>query len=84
MEHKGQMLAQLKDGSFIGQMSFITGGSATATVRALEPTRYLAWSKKNLRSLLKRNPSMKSAMQTVLSTDLTRKLMRRTAPPLPA
>jgi hypothetical protein len=77
VEAEGQTIAQLKDGSFIGEMSFITGGAATATVKALEPTRYLSWSKEDLRKLLKRNPSMRFAMQTVLSTDLTKKLMRR-------
>lgn len=77
VEAEGQTLAQLKDGSFIGEMSFITGGAATATVKALEPTRYLSWSKEDLRKLLNRNPSMRFAMQTVLSTDLTKKLMRR-------
>jgi hypothetical protein len=77
VEAGGRTLAQLKDGSFIGEMSFITGGEATATVRAVEPTRYLSWSKKDLRQLLNRNPSMRSAMQAVFSTDLTRKLMRQ-------
>ncbi len=77
VEAGGQTLAQLKDGSFIGEMSFITGGEATATVKAVEPTRYLSWSKEDLRQLLNRNPSMRSAMQSVLSTDLTKKLMHR-------
>lgn len=77
VEAGGQTLAQLKDGSFIGEMSFITGGEASATVKAVEPTRYLSWSKDDLRKLLNRNPSMRFAMQTVLSTDLTRKLMTR-------
>lgn len=77
VEADGQTLAQLKDGSFIGEMSYITGGHATATVRAIEPTRYLSWSKKDLSKLLNRNPSMRFAMQTVLSTDLTKKLMHR-------
>ncbi|HEX8652071.1 MAG TPA: cyclic nucleotide-binding domain-containing protein [Pyrinomonadaceae bacterium] len=77
VEAGGRSLAQLKDGSFIGEISFITGGKATASVRALEPTRYLSWHKEELRQLLKRNPSMRSAMQTVLSSDLTKKLTRR-------
>lgn len=77
VEADGQTLAQLKDGSFIGEMSFITGGDATATVRAIEPTRYLSWSKADLKKLFNRNPSMLFAMQTVLSTDLTKKLMHR-------
>jgi hypothetical protein len=35
-------VANLKDGNFIGEVSFITGGAATATVKALLPTRYVA------------------------------------------
>jgi hypothetical protein len=79
VESREQALAELKDGSFIGEMSFIRGGAATATVRVIEPTRYLSWSKGDLRKLLHRNPSMKSAMQSVFSTDLTNKLMRRSS-----
>lgn len=77
VEAEGETLAELKDGSFIGEMSFITGGTATATVKAVEQTRYLSWSKADLRQLFQRNPSMRFAMQTVISTDLTKKLMRR-------
>jgi hypothetical protein len=77
VETKGKSLAQLKDGSFIGEISFITGGKATASVRAVEPTRYISWPKDELRHLLNRNPSMRFAMQSVFSSDLTKKLMRR-------
>jgi len=55
-------------------MSYVQGGYATATVRVLRPTRYLSWPRKELRRLLKRNPAMDLAMQTVFSMDLTRKL----------
>jgi CRP-like cAMP-binding protein len=58
-------------------VSFISGGAATATVRAVEPTRYLAWSKKEIDGLLNRNPTMRLAMQALLSSDLSRKLVRR-------
>jgi hypothetical protein len=74
---KGAEVAKLNDGNFIGEVSFITGGSATATVKVLEPTRYISWAKEDIASLLKRNPAMKSAMQGTLSTDLSKKLTRR-------
>ena len=77
VESNGKELARLKDGNFIGEVSFIAGGSATATVRALQPTRYIAWPKEAISRLLNRNPSMRIAMQGILSTDLTKKLMRR-------
>jgi hypothetical protein len=74
VEVGGREVARLKDGSFIGEMSFISGGAATASVKALERTRYLCWSQAELRRLLNRNPSMHFAMQTILNTDLTKKL----------
>jgi Popeye protein conserved region len=77
VESKGQEVAKLKDGNFIGELSFITGGAASATVRALGPTRYVSWPKEAVRQLLNRNPSMRFAMQAMLSTDLSKKLMHR-------
>lgn len=77
VEQNGKELAKLTDGNFIGEVSFITEGAATATVRALMPTRYIAWPKTSIRALLNRNPSMRFAMQAMLSTDLSKKLMRR-------
>ena len=77
VESKGKEVAKLKDGNFIGEVSFITGGAATATVRALRPTRYVSWPKEAIKQLLNRNPSMKFAMQAMLSTDLSKKLMHR-------
>jgi len=77
VESKGKEVAKLKDGNFIGEVSFITGGEATATVRALMPTRYISWPKEAISQLLNRNPSMRFAMQAMLSTDLSKKLMHR-------
>jgi CRP-like cAMP-binding protein len=77
VETNGKEVATLKDGNFIGEVTFITGGQATATVRALMPTRYIAWPKEAISQLLNRNPSMRFAMQAMLSTDLTKKLMHR-------
>lgn len=77
VELNGKEVAKLKDGNFIGEVSFITGGAATATVRALMPTRYIAWPKEEISKLLNRNPSMRFAMQAMLSTDLSKKLMHR-------
>jgi hypothetical protein len=77
VEVKGEKKAELQDGHFIGEVSFVSGGAATATVRAIEPTRYIAWSRKEIDSLLNRNPTMHIAMQGMLSVDLSKKLTRR-------
>lgn len=73
----GVEIDRSRDGALIGEMSFISGGPATATVRCLRPTRYLAWKKEELRGLLQRNPTMDVAMTTVFSRDLTQKLAER-------
>lgn len=67
-------VAQLKDGQFIGEMSYIRGGNASADCKTLTPTKYLAIPKEDLTQLLKRNPTMRTAVQTILSTDLAKKL----------
>ena len=74
IEKGGAEIARSRDGTLIGEMSFIQGGVATATVKAAGPTRYLAWPKEELRKLLKRNPTMNIAMNSVFSVDLTKKL----------
>jgi len=77
VEVKGVKKDELQDGHFIGEISFISGGTATATVRAIEPTRYIAWPKKEINRLLARNPSMHIAMQGMLTVDLSKKLTMR-------
>ncbi|MBI3128933.1 MAG: cyclic nucleotide-binding domain-containing protein [Candidatus Tectomicrobia bacterium] len=72
-------VVHLRDGTMIGEMSFLRGGNATATVRVVRPTRYVAWPQEDLRKLLRRNPTMDVAMQSVLSADLINKLTSETA-----
>ena len=73
IERDGKQLGLGRDGSMIGEMSFIKGGSANASVLANCKCRYVYWPKDNLSALLTRNPSMDIAMKHVFSLDLTRK-----------
>ena len=75
IERNGEELGHGRDGSMIGEMSFIQGGAATATVLATQPCWYVNWPKEELTGLLRRNPSMDIAMKHVFSLDLTRKLV---------
>src|SRR5437762_6101014 len=43
VETNGQEVAQLQDGNFSGEVSFISGGAATATLRAGGRTRCGGW-----------------------------------------
>ena len=74
IEKSGGEIARSRDGTMIGEMSFIQGGNATATVRTARPTRCLVWPKEELKKLLQRNPTMDIAMNTVFSLGLARKL----------
>ena len=74
VERQSQEIASLRDGTFIGEMSYLVDSSATATVRTKRPTRYVAWPREDLRKLLKRNPTMDIAMSKLFQLDLARKL----------
>lgn len=77
VEAEGKEVAEVRDGQFIGEMSFLTGEAASATVTVVEPTKYLAWRKGDLADLLDRNPSMRFAIDKVFGVDLSRKLRKR-------
>ena len=74
VERDGAEIGRARDGAMIGEISFIQGGPATATVLATKPCSYVSWPGKELRRLLARNPSMDVAMKQVFSIDLMRKL----------
>ncbi len=74
VEKGGAEVTRSRDGTMIGEMSYIQGGNATATVRATRPTRCLVWPSDGLKKLLKRNPTMDIAMSSVFSLDLAKKL----------
>lgn len=76
VEIGGRTVAQLRDGQFIGEMSFTTGDPASATVVVEETVRYLAWNKRQLHQVLRRNPSLHFALGSVIAADMSRKLRR--------
>jgi hypothetical protein len=67
-------VAELKDGQFVGEMSFLTEKVATATVVVHHPTEYLMWNQSELKSLMTRNPSLFFSLQKSLGTQITNAL----------
>ena len=57
----------------IGEIFFLQGCAANATVSATETYRYIFWPGEELQKLLHRNPSMDIAMKHVFSIDPMRK-----------
>ena len=66
----GNKVAQLKDGQFVGEMSFLTEKSATATCVVKHDTECILWKQPEFKDLLKRNPSLYYTIQSLLSNQL--------------
>ena len=53
-----EQIAELKDGEFVGEMSFLTEKVATATCKVKYDAQCLVWKQREFTELLKRNPSL--------------------------
>jgi len=71
----GKKVAQLKDGQFVGEMSFLTEKPATATCVVKHDTELLVWPQKEFKDLLKRNPSLYFTIQSLLSAQVSSALV---------
>ena len=71
----GDEVTQLKDGEFVGEMSFLTEKVATATCKVKYDTICLVWKQREFKELLKRNPSLYFTIQSVLSAQVSDKLV---------
>ena len=67
-------LTKLRDGALIGELSYLQGTNASATVIAIQKTKYLCWEKTKLRNLLSKNPTMNISMMAAMNSDLIQKL----------
>ena len=68
-------VAELKDGQFVGEMSFLTEKPATATCKVAHTTECLVWPQKDFKDLLKRNPSLYFTIQSLLSEQVSYNLV---------
>ena len=71
-------IAELKDGEFVGEMSFLTEKVATATCKVKYDAQCFVWKQKEFKELLKRNPSLYFTIQSVLSSQVSDKLVKST------
>ena len=71
----GKKVAELKDGQFVGEMSFLTGKSATADCIVKHDSECLVWKQEEFKELLKRNPSLYFTLQTLLSAQVSSNLV---------
>ena len=73
-----KQIAGLRDGEFVGEMSFLTEKVATATCKVKHETQCLVWKQRDFKELLKRNPSLYFTIQSVLSAQVSDKLVSST------
>jgi CRP-like cAMP-binding protein len=72
----GRELARLLPGSFVAEMSLLTGERTTADAFAVGTVEYLAWPAATLARLRTRNPMLWNKVQSVLGHDLVEKIRR--------
>ena len=72
----GAKVAELKDGEFVGEMSFLTEKVATASCIVKYEAQCLVWKQREFKELLKRNPSLYFTIQSVLSAQVSDKLVK--------
>jgi signal-transduction protein with cAMP-binding, CBS, and nucleotidyltransferase domain len=72
---ENKTVAELKDGQFVGEMSFLTEKAATATCKVRHDTECLVWKQEQFKELLKRNPSLYFTIQGLLSAQVSNALV---------
>jgi len=72
-----QTVARMGPGSFIGEMAFLSGGTASATVTATLPTRVMKIEQSRLKTLLVIDSQIASVLHRLLGADLAQKLRTR-------
>ena len=67
-------IATLRDGQFIGEISYLTGGPTTADVVAVSEVVTAVWQRGDLQNLFQRSPAIGQKLQNTLGQDMARKL----------
>jgi hypothetical protein len=69
-----KQVGEIFPGSFIGEISFTLGKDANATVITSQMSRVIEWTQNDLKDLLDRNPGMRNIFNSMITTDLAKKL----------
>lgn len=76
IESAGRMIAACGPGDYLGEMSFLTGEPATATVTASRPMRVLSFDQQRLHAAVESDATIRRAMEAGLNRNLVGKLVR--------
>jgi CRP-like cAMP-binding protein len=76
VEREGKIVGVCGPGDFLGEMSFLTGKPASATVRVGNEIRCCLFDPATLKRLIQRNPGIKQALEYSFNRNLVGKLER--------
>lgn len=76
----GREVGKIGPDQFVGEMSFFTRGRAAATVEVAPGTRYIAWDREQLRTLLAGRQTLEHAMLKTITLDLVSKVRNGNEP----
>jgi len=68
-------VSYVRNGQFVGEMSFLSGNLTTATVTTIDETRCLLWDKEQLRELMRKDMEVETSLSMVFNSDLLAKLL---------
>lgn len=71
---RGAQTAEIGPGNFLGEISFLLGGEATADVSAQPGATYVVWERAALRKLMEKNVAIANAFAVLLNRDVASKL----------
>jgi hypothetical protein len=74
---KDKIVAILRDGQFIGEMSFLTGNLTTATVISMTELKFISWKVDRLSDLIKKPPAIGNSLTNIFNADLIQKITIR-------
>lgn len=70
----GKVVNELKDGHFIGEMSFLSDGVASASIKVKLPTEFIVWNQAALKTLMKSSPSIIYSLQAAMGEQIAKNL----------
>lgn len=79
VERKGEQVGHAGTGDFLGEMSYLSGKNATATVISETPMRYLAFDRAALKKHLAKNIEIRHALEAGFNQNLVEKLIKTSA-----
>lgn len=78
VETGGEEIANLRGGTFVGEMAFLSGNTASATVTVARPTQAFVFDMARLEALARENGSVAGDLHKAIGRDLVKKLARKT------